>query len=130
MLILFCLHKIKVIRDELHENGVKIDIRMLQHYTARILKDHEFIYQAVVGRPLNLIDIFHEIEVNNFGCVMVYLTYISVSNSSEQDVRRAVQLVSVPLEQCVLESISELATYLCNYSRLHMSFNTPVSFYV
>ena len=80
MLNLFCLHKLEVIRDELHKNGVKIVMRMLKHYIARILKGHEFIYQTVVGRLLNLIDIFHEIEVSNFGRVMVYLTCIYVSN--------------------------------------------------
>ena len=88
--------KMEVIWDELNKSGVKIDMRVLKHYIARILD------QAGIERTLDLIDIFHKMEVNNFGRVMVYLGFIYVSKSSEQDVRRAVQLVSVTLKRCVL----------------------------
>ena len=92
-----------VILNELHKNGILIDIDTLKHYLKTIKEDHEFIYNAIV-HSCDLRELFYEMEVNNLGRALTYLTYVYVSNRSEEDIRRAVQLVAVPLKRCVLEN--------------------------
>ena len=82
-----------VVLNELHRNGVNINIDTLRYYIESIKEDHEFIYRAFVEKSFDLREMFYEMEVNNFGRVMVYLTFVYVSNRCEEDVRRAVRLV-------------------------------------
>ena len=62
-----------VIVDELHKNGVGIEIDTLRHYFENIKEEHDFIYRAVVKKSFNLREMFYEMEVNN---AMVYLTFV------------------------------------------------------
>lgn len=91
----------KVILDELKRNDVDIDMRTLTHHVNYVLKHHETLYNQLVPRidPDKLSFVFIQMNVNNFGRAIAYLTLVYVMNDScsEHVTRRAVQLVAAPL---------------------------------
>ena len=88
-----CLRgKIEIILDELQKNNVDIDIdmRTLSHHVNYLLDKHGSIYQSIVSRCLDLVTIFYEIDVINFGPAMAYLTLVYLTKVSEAEIRVAV----------------------------------------
>lgn len=88
-----------LILDELRKNDVDIDMRTLSHHINYLLREHEAMYNGMVVRinPDELSNVFVEMNVNNFGRAMAYLTLVYMMKDSEDRTRRAVRLVVAPL---------------------------------
>ena len=86
--------KMEIILDELQKNNVDIDMRTLSHHVNFLLDKHGDIYQSIVLRCPDLVTIFYEIDVINFGRAIAYLTLIYLTKVSEAEIRVAVQLVA------------------------------------
>ena len=86
--------EMEVILDELQKNNVDIDMRTLSHHVNYLLGKHGDIYQSIVSRCPDLVTIFYEIDVVNFGRAMAYLTLVYLTKVSGDEARVAVQLVA------------------------------------
>ena len=86
--------EMEVILDELQKNNVDIDMRTLSHHVNYLLDKHGDIYQSIVSRCPDLVTIFYEIDVVNFGRAMAYLTLVYLTKVSGDEARVAVQLVA------------------------------------
>ena len=84
----------EIIFDELQKNNVDIDMRTLSHHVNYLLDKHGDIYQSIVSRCPDLVTIFYEIDVVNFGRAMAYLTLVYLTKVSGDEARVAVQLVA------------------------------------
>ena len=84
----------EIILDELQKNNVDIDMRTLSHHVNYLLDKHRDIYQSIVSRCPDLVTIFYEIDVVNFGRAMAYLTLVYLTKVSKDEIRVAVQLVA------------------------------------
>ena len=100
---MFANHKdlftMEVIADELEKNGVNVDIETLSEHIEYILGNYRDCYNESVERLTReelLLDVFHEMNVNNFGRAMSYLTLVyRMSHISKEDtVRQAVRLAA------------------------------------
>ena len=86
--------EMEVILDELQKNNVDIDMRTLSHHVNYLLDKHGDIYQSIVSRCPDLVTIFYEIDVVNFGRAMAYLTLVYLTKVSGDEARVAIQLVA------------------------------------
>ena len=89
----------EVIQDELHKNGVRIDIETLTEHIEYILNNYKDAYTHAVDRLTReemVLDVFHEMDVNSLGRAMSYLTlvYRTSHTIKEDTVRQAVRLVA------------------------------------
>ena len=90
-----------VIVDELQRNSVNIDKRTLSLRIKEILERHQALYDEIAARlnPKDLSNVFLEMDVNNFGRAMTYLTLIYLIMDIPEDARReAVRLVAMVLK--------------------------------
>ena len=71
-------------------------------------------YNEMVARvkPDELSTIFSEMNVNNFGRAMAFLTYVNVLKGSEDVTRRAVRLVAVVLKDMNLAAFKVEESFL------------------
>ena len=91
------------ILSELQRNEVEIDMKSLEYHIECLSTEHHTLYQEILVQSVDLREIFYRMKINNFGHAMAYLTLVYLSNCSEDEVRMAVQLVSVSLKQINLE---------------------------
>ena len=93
----------EVIADELQKNGIHIDIETLSEHIEYILGNYRDSYTEAVNAlnrfPLNVDmfqKVFKEINVNNVGRTMAYLTLVYRTShlSKEETVRQAVRLAA------------------------------------
>ena len=72
------------------KNNVDIDILILSHQINYVLDRHEKLYDEIASRlsPDELLNVFYEINVNNFGRAMAYLALVYRMNIPEEGVRR------------------------------------------
>ena len=89
----------EVIADELKKNGVNVDIETLSEHIQYILGNYRDCFNESVDRLTReelLLDVFHEMNVNNLGRAMSYLTLVYRMNhiSKEDTVRQAVRLAA------------------------------------
>ena len=89
----------EVIQDELQKNNVRIDIETLTEHIEYILNNYRDCYNDSIGRLTReelLLDVFHEMNVNNLGRAMSYLTLVyRMSHIIKEDtVRQAVRLTA------------------------------------
>ena len=89
----------EVIADELQKNGVNINVETLSEHIQYILDNYRDCFNDSVDRLTReelLLDVFHEMNVNNFGRAMAYLTLVyRMSHISKEDtVRQAVRLTA------------------------------------
>ena len=90
----------EVILDELHKNHVDIDETTLSYHINYLLEQHGWLYEQIttcIG-PSELLVIFIEMNVSNFGHSMIYLTLVYLMEASEDLTRQAVRLVATPLK--------------------------------
>ena len=69
----------EVIADELQKNDIRIDIETLTEHIQYILGNYRDCYNDSVERLTRqelLLDVFHEMNVNNLGRAMAYLTLV------------------------------------------------------
>ena len=106
----------ELILDELQKNNVDIDMRTLSYhtYTSYLLKHHEMTYKEMVARvkPDELSTIFNDMNVNNFGRAMAFLTDVYVLKGSEDVTRCAVRLVAVVLKDMDLTAFKVEENFL------------------
>ena len=89
----------EVIQAELKKNNVRIDIETLTEHIEYILDNYKDCYSQSVERLTReelLLDVFHEMNVNNLGRAMAYLTLVYRTSHmiKEDTVRQAVRLVA------------------------------------
>ena len=60
------------------------------------------LYRAVNAHGLNLDQIYREINVTNFGCIIAYLAFVCLQNDSEESIRHNVQKT---IEACQIFTI-------------------------
>ena len=100
-----------IIWDELKSNNIEIDIEMLSFHIYTCLREHEEIYGRAINRidrdniSAILCDIYEEINPNNIGRRMAYLTlvYKIADSYGEEIVREAVQRTVENLKHIDLE---------------------------
>ena len=87
----------EIICDELKRNNVEMDKETLSFHIHACLKDYEGIYGAFINQmdilPFSLSNIYEQMNPNNFGRLIAYLTLVyKIADSFEEDiVREAVQ---------------------------------------
>ena len=111
----------EVIRDELQKNNVRIDIETLTEHIEYILNNYRDCYNDSIGRLTReelLLDIFHEMNVNNLGRAMAYLTLVyRMSHIIKEDtVRQAVRLAA-PVIRNTGRVESGFIRELCSWGR-------------
>ena len=89
----------EVIADELEKNGVNVDVETLSEHIQYILGNYRDCFNESVERLTReelLLDVFQEMNVNNFGRAMSYLTLVyRMSHIIKEDtVRQAVRLAA------------------------------------
>ena len=89
----------EVIVDELRKNNVNIDVETLSEHIQYILNSYRDCYNDSVERLTReelLLGVFHEMNVNNLGRAMAYLTLVyRMSHIIKEDtVRQAVRLAA------------------------------------
>ena len=86
----------EVIVNELQRNDIDIDKRTLSHHINEILDRHGELYGEIAARvnSEDLSVVFTEMNVNNCGRVMAYLTLIYLLDIPEDARREAVRLVA------------------------------------
>ena len=89
----------EVIQDELQKNDIHIDIETITEHIQYILGNYRDCFNESAERLTReelLLDVFHEMNVNNFGRAMSYLTLVyRMSHISKEDtVRQAVRLAA------------------------------------
>ena len=90
----------KVILDELRKNNVDIDMTTVSYHMHQCLEQYKIMYEEMATRveAVDLPDIFNDMNVNNFGRAMAYLTLVYVLKGSENVTREAVRLVATVLK--------------------------------
>ena len=74
-----------------------------------VLDGHEGMYNEMVARinPDELLDVFHKMNVNNFGRAVAYLTLVYLMNIPEDATREAVRLVAAILRNVDVTRVVE-----------------------
>ena len=99
--------------DKLKSNNIEIDKETLSFHINTCLREHEEIYGTAINRidrdnlSTNLCDIYEEMNPNNFGRLIAYLTLVyKIADSYEEEiVREAVQRTVENLKHIDLENI-------------------------
>ena len=86
-----------VILDELRKNNVGIDMTTLSYHIHQCLEQYKTMFEKMIILPLDLPEIFEEMDVNSFGRAMAYLTLVYLMNIPEDAKREAVRLVATVL---------------------------------
>ena len=111
----------EVIVDELRKNNVNIDVETLSEHIQYILNSYRDCYNDSVERLTReelLLDVFHEMNVNNLGRAMAYLTLVyRLSHVIKEDtVRQAVRL-AVPVIRNAGRVEGGFIRELCSWGR-------------
>ena len=77
------MDNIDIIFDELKRNEIDIDKQTLSFHINTILDRHRDLYRAVNAHGLNLDQIYREINVTNFGCIIAYLFHWKLEDPLE-----------------------------------------------
>ena len=84
----------EVILNELQNGGVDIDMRTLSYHIQQCLQQYSTMYEQMAILPVNVLEIFEDMGVNNFGRAVAFLTYVYVLDIPENAMREAVRLVA------------------------------------
>ena len=90
----------EVILNELRKNNVDIDMATLSYHIHHCLEQYQTMYEqmTICVDPVDLPEIFDDMNVNNIGRGIAFLTYVYVLKGSEDVTRRAVRLVATVLK--------------------------------
>ena len=90
----------EVILDELRKNNVDIDMTTVFYHMHQCLEQYKTMCEEMATRveAVDLPDIFNDMNVNNFGRAMAYLTLVYVLKGSENATCEAVRLVATVLK--------------------------------
>ena len=111
----------EVIQDELQKNDIRIDIETITEHIQYILGNYRDCFNESAERLTReelLLDVFHEMNVNNFGRAISYLTLVyRMSHISKEDtVRQAVRL-AVPVIRNTARIEGGFIRELCSWGR-------------
>ena len=103
---LYVSMKMEVIGDELQKNGVPIDKETLSEHIHYILNHYRDTYNDSVNllrlssKEENVLNVFHEMDVNTPGRAVAYLTLVYRMNHllKEETVRQAARLTAPVLK--------------------------------
>ena len=118
----------EVIQDELQKNGVPVDKETISEHIHYILDNYRDAYNDSVNllrlssKEENVLNVFHEMDVNTPGRVVAYLTLVYRMNHllKEETVRQAVRLTAPVLKNAGRVETSFIRR-LC--SNIHGSLN-------
>ena len=74
-LLCFWYCTMEVILNELQNGGVDIDMRTLSYHIQQCLQQYSTMYEQMAILPVNVLEIFEDMGVNNFGRAVAFLTY-------------------------------------------------------
>ena len=99
----------EVILDELRKSDVDVDIQTLSQHINYVLARHGQLYDEMAERldSDGLLNVFNEMNVNNFGRAMAYLTLIYLMDIPEDVKREAVRLVAPVLRDVGVTRVEE-----------------------
>ena len=99
----------EVIVDELQRNDIDIDKRTLSRHINEILDRHGELYGEIAAHlnPEDLSVVFTEMNVNNFGRAMAYLTLIYLMDIPEDAKRKAVRLTATIMKDMEITRAEE-----------------------
>ena len=102
------LHIMDVVLDALRKNNVDIDMTTVSYHMHQCLEQYKTMYEEMATRveAVDLPDIFNDMNVNNFGRTMAYLTLVYVLKGSENVTREAVRLVATVLKDMDLTAFN------------------------
>ena len=83
------MDNIDIIFDELKQN--EIDKQTLSFHIYTMINQHRDIYREMNTRDLNLEQVYREINVTNFGCIIAYLAFVCLQNDNEESIGDHVQ---------------------------------------
>ena len=103
----------EVTLDELRKNDVDIDMTTLSYRIHHCLEQYQTMYEqmAIHVDPVDLPEIFDDMNVNNIGRSIAFLTYVYVLKGSEDVARRAVRLVATVLKDMDLTPFKVEGSY-------------------
>ena len=87
-------YAMEVIVDELRKNNVDIDMAVLSYHIHQCFKQYKTMYEQMAILPVSMVEIFEEMNVNNLGRLVAFLTYVYVLKDVT---RRAVRLLATVL---------------------------------
>ena len=101
--------------DELRKNGVDVDVQILSSHINYVLARHGQLYDEMAERldSDGLLNVFGEMNVNNFGRAMAYLT-LSYMMDIPEDVKREAVCFKI---SCIRTLFNRIDTH-CNTSNL------------
>ena len=99
----------EVIVDELRKNGVDVDVQILSSHINYVLARHGQLYDEMAEQldSDGLLNVFGEMNVNNFGRAMAYLTLSYLMDIPEDVKREAVCLVAPVLRDVGVKRAEE-----------------------
>ena len=74
------MDNIDIIFDELKRNEIDIDKQTIPFHINTMINKHRYIYRETNTHNLNLEQIYREINVTNFGCIIAYLALVCLKN--------------------------------------------------
>ena len=94
------LSVMEVVLDEWRKNNVDIDMITVSYHMHQCLGQYKTMYEEIAARveAVDLPDIFNDMNVDNFGRAMAYLTLVYVLKGSENVTREAVRSVATVLK--------------------------------
>ena len=117
----------EVIQDELKQNDIRIDIETIAEHIECIFRNYKDSFNEAAekltrsrrsDREEILLDVFHEMNINNFGRAMSYLTLVYRMSHifKEDEVRQAVRL-AVPVIRNTARIEGGFIRELCSWGR-------------
>ena len=93
----------------------------LSYHIHHCLEQYQTMYEqmAICVDPVDLPEIFDDMNVNNIGRGIAFLTYVYVLKGSEDVTRRAVRLVATVLKDMALNRVFSKECFLGSEACLH-----------
>ena len=82
--------------EELRKNDVNITMRALTRNIELCLKDRLDLFEGMVSKVSDLLVLFEEVDVNNFGRAISFLAFLYMfrRENEEVDIRPTVRLIA------------------------------------
>ena len=114
----------EVIQDELLKNDIRVDIETITEHIQYIFGNYKDCFNesverlAISDREEILLDIFHEMNVNNFGRAMSYLTLVyRMSHIYKEDTVRQAVCLAAPVIRNMARIEGGFIRELCSWGR-------------
>ena len=85
----------------------------LSYHIDQYLEQYKTMFEKIIILTLDLPEIFEEMDVNNFGRAVAFLTYVYVLKGSEDVTRKAARLVAPILRDVNITRVDESFSKEC-----------------